>query len=346
MTKKSTSSGKKRRGLSQGAAAYSGLFLLFVILFLSGTAGLLSTNLMRYLLQIFLYIALGQAWNLLSGFAGMTSLGQQLYIGLAGYAVAVATASLGLSPYAGIGLGIAAGILVSAALSLILFRMEGMYFAIATWIAAEAVEKVFLNTEYVGQGSGMTVRIVPYPSVTWIYLASILICCFSIASVCLVLHSRLGLGLMAMRDDPAAAQACGVNLVKARLSVYILAAVICALTGSLFFIHKGTIYPESGFSSGWTVSSVFICIIGGTGTIAGPAAGAVLYVLLGEFLAHYPGWSNIMLGAVTLLVIFFLPEGIAGFIHKKTGISLFTRRRRADTASGGFHAGKEGGSGP
>lgn len=311
------------RGAAAGIAAAALAFALFVL----GAAGLLSTNQMRYLLQIYLYIALGQAWNLLSGFAGMTSLGQQLYVGLAGYAVAVATSTFALSAAFGIALGIGASVLAALLLSFVLFRTEGMYFAIATWVAAEAMEKAFLNMEFVGQGSGMTVRLSPYPSVRWIYLASLLVCAFSVAAVGLLLRSRLGLGLMAMRDDPFAAAASGINLRKARLTVYLLAAAISALAGSVFFINKGTIYPDSGFSTGWTVSSVFICIIGGTGTVAGPVAGAVVYVLLGEYLAHYPGWSNIMLGAITLLVIFFMPEGAAGFIRKKTGISLFSGRR-------------------
>ena len=317
----------------RGAAAGIAVSAAAIVLFIMGAAGMWSTNQMRYLLQIFLYIALGQAWNLLSGFAGMTSLGQQLYVGLAGYAVAVATTTLGLSPISGIVLGTAASILTALLLSIVLFRMEGMYFAIATWVAAEAMEKVFLNMEFVGQGSGMTVRISPYPSVRWIYMAALLVCSLSTAVVCLILHSRLGLGLMAMRDDPSAAAASGINITRVRLSVYLLAAMISALAGSVFFINKGTIYPESGFSTGWTVSSVFICIIGGTGTAAGPVAGAVIYVFLGEFLAHYPGWSNIMLGAITLVVIFFMPEGAAGFVRKKTGISLFSGRRSSGPAA-------------
>lgn len=327
MSRIRVSSGNRFLFMPREYSTYIAVAVLAAVLLLPGVTGLIPSNLMRYLLQIFLYIALGQAWNLLSGFAGMTSLGQQLYIGLAGYAVAAATGTMGLSPLAGIAMGTGAGILTALLMSLVLFRTEGMYFSIATWIAAEAMEKAFLNWEYVGQGSGMTVRIVPYPSVRWIYAASLLVCCFSVLAVCFVLHSRLGLGLMAIRDDPSAAAASGINLTRTKLCVYVLAAVICALAGSVFFINKGTIYPESGFSTGWTVSSVFICIIGGTGTVTGPVAGAVLYVLLGEFLAHYPGWSNIMLGLVTLLMIFFAPEGIAGFLRKRTGINLFSGRR-------------------
>ena len=292
------------------------LAVLCVGLYAAGLTGILSGNVMRYLLQIFLYIALGESWNLLSGFAGMTSLGQQLYVGLAGYSVTIVTSLWGL-PFS---LGLLLGALVSAVtaflLSLILFRMKGMYFAIATWVAAEAAQKLFLNWKYVNQGGGMTVRIVPYPDLFRLYALALTLCLLTLLLISLVLRSRLGLGLMAMRDDADAASTVGVNLYRSRLIVYILAAALTAVAGGVFFINKGVIYPESGFSVTWTVSGVFICIIGGTGTLLGPVIGSVVYVLLQEFLAHYPGWSNIMLGLITILVIRFLPGGLVSLIPR------------------------------
>ncbi len=283
---------------------------LCAFLYAGGLGKLFSRNLMRYLLQIFLYIALGEAWNLLSGFAGMTSLGQQLYVGLAGYALTVATTLWKLPFSLGLLLGAAVSAAVAALLSVLLFRMRGMYFAIATWVAAEAAQKIFLAWKYVGQGAGMTVRIVPYPDLYRIYFLALTVCILTLLFVSFLLRSRFGMGLMAMRDDPDAAAAVGVNLRGTRLAAYLIAAVLTALAGGVFFINKGVIYPESGFHVSWTVSSVFICIIGGSGTIAGPVIGAVLYVVLQEFLAHYPGWSNIMLGVITILVIRFLPGGL------------------------------------
>lgn len=282
----------------------------------AGLSGLFSGNIMRYLLQIFLYIALGEAWNLLSGFGGMTSLGQQLYVGLAGYAVAVATSYWHLPFFMGILLGVFVSMLIAALLSPVLFRMKGMYFAIATWIAAEATQKIFLDWKYVGQGAGMTIRIIPYPDIFRLYVLSLVLCVAVLLLLSTLLRSKLGLGLMAMRDNPSSASTIGVNLFRVRFLVYELAAILTALTGAVFFINKGVIYPESGFSITWTVSAVFICVIGGTGTVAGPVIGAVIYVLLQEFLAHYPGWSNIMLGLITILVIRFMPGGIARQLGK------------------------------
>lgn len=310
------------------------LCLAAAALYAAFSTRVLSTNAMRYLLQIFLYIALGEAWNLLSGFAGMTSLGQQLYVGLGGFAVAVVTSTYEL-PY---GLGLAVGALVSVVVALllsrVLFRMWGMYFAIATWVAAEAAEKLFLNWRFVNQGGGMTVSIYPYPMVGQIHLMAFLLCLASIAAVYALMRSRLGLGLIAMRDDAEAAASIGVDLTRSRLIVYAFAALLTALAGGVFFINKGVIYPDSGFGVSWTVSVVFVCIIGGTGTVAGPVAGAVLYVLLREFLAHYPGWSNIILGLITIVVILYLPEGIVGALQKRLGLSLFSMERRPDGRRG------------
>ncbi|MCR5138410.1 MAG: branched-chain amino acid ABC transporter permease [Oscillospiraceae bacterium] len=316
---------RKIAGLTDTARLKINVFpatvLVFVILYALGFSGILPANVMRYLLQIFLYIALGEAWNLMSGFAGMTSLGQQLYVGLAGYAAAILT-GIYMQPLPTV-LPAAALVCVIAAIpvSAILFRMQGMYFAVATWVAAEAAEKLFLNWKFVGQGSGMTIRLSPYPSVGVIYLLALTVCMLAVLTVYRITRSRLGMGLLAMRDDPVAAASIGLNLTRTRLTVYLLAALISGLAGSVFFLNKGMIYPESGFSISWTVSVVFVCIIGGAGTVAGPVIGAVIYVLLREYLAHYPGWSNIMLGAITLLVIFFFPEGIAGALKKKKRIN-------------------------
>lgn len=307
---------------------YAIILLPAAALYALGLFGVLSSNAMRYLLQICLYITLGEAWNLLSGFAGMTSLGQQLFIGLAGYTMAVVTSTYNLSLLWGIVIAMATSLVVAIPLSQVLFRMRGMYFAIATWVAAEAMEKIFLNWRFVGQGSGMSIRLSPYPTIDQLFPLALLLCCGSLVIVCAVLHSKLGLGLMAMRDDPETAAAVGVNPARSSLAVYLIAAILTALAGALFFVNKGTIYPDSGYSVGWTVAAVFICIIGGSGTVLGPVAGAIIFVLLQEFLAHYPGWSNIMLGLFTLLVIFYLPNGIVGSIRRRFGVDLLFARRR------------------
>ncbi len=302
-----------------------------VLLYGLNAFGLLSGNAQRYLLQIYLYITLGEAWNLLNGYAGMTSLGQQLYVGLAGYALTVVTGLYQGSLSAALALGVLVSVLAALALSWILFRLRGMFFAICTWVAAEAAKTFFLSWNYVNQGGGMTVQLPYYPSLHQIYFMALTLCLCTVGTVCLLLRSRLGLALMTIRDDPEAAASIGVHLKKTQLTVFVLSAAICSLAGSLLFLNKGVIYPESGFSTGWTVSCVFICVIGGSGTVSGPVIGAVLYILLREFLANYPGWSNMILGFFTILTILFLPEGLMGTLQRRLKLPLFARRPPAQT---------------
>ena len=291
--------------------------VLGIILLILGITEAVSGNFMRYMLQIFLYITIGEMWNLLSGFAGMTSLGQQAYIGLAGYSVAMVTTVYKLHYSVGILVGVLIGTVVSAFLAFLLLRMQGMYFSITTWVVAEALGTFFLSWKYVGQGAGVNVSITPYPRTGKLYIMALILCMLSLLVTYLLMNSRLGLGLTAMRDNIDAAVSLGVNISRCRYVVYLIAAVFTSLAGSIFFINKGTIYPESGFSISWTISMVFIVIIGGVGTIEGPIVGTVVYVMLQEFLAHFPGLSNIILGLIAILVILFMPEGIVGFIMSK-----------------------------
>ncbi len=302
---------KKNKGVIK-LCVYTAIFLICL---LSGFGGVLSNNLMRYLFKIFLYITLGEMWNLMSGFAGMTSLGQQAFIGLAGYSVAVMTTVYKLNFYFGIGVGAVVGVLGAALLAVLLLHIGGMYFSIATWVAAEALGTFFSGWKYVGQGAGMNITISPYPKMSELYILALILCAASLGVTYLLLRSDTGLGLTAMRDDISAAASLGVNIEKNKFIVYLTAAFFTSLAGAVFFINKGTIYPDSGFDISWTISMVFIVIIGGAGTMEGPVIGSVIYVLLYEYLAHFPGWSNIILGLISILVILFMPKGIAGFLR-------------------------------
>ena len=305
--------------------------VIVVILYLGGITGIFSGNIQRYLLKIFLYICLGEMWNLLSGFTGMTSLGQQAFIGVAGYTIAVVTNYWGMSLGVGLIIAIVIGAIISFGLSFILFRMRGMYFAIATWVVAEAICTWFKSWGFVNMGGGMNIKATPYPSTTTIYIISLSVMVASMVVVYVLLRTKTGLGLTAMRDDTDAASSVGVNIFKSKLLVYVIAGAFCALAGAVFFINKGTIYPDSGFDIGWTVALVFIVIVGGIGTVSGPIVGAIVYVILDEFLAHYPGWSNIILGAIAILVILFLPDGIMGTLQKKLNFEIFSQKRFSES---------------
>lgn len=299
--------------------------VLVVALVILGFAG--SNNIRRILIKVFLYCAMAVMWNLMSGYTGMTSLGQQAFIGVAGYSMAVMTTTYLASYWIGLLVGGAIGAVLALVLAVILFRMRGMYFAVATWVIAEALKTFFLSWKFVNQGGGMAVT--GRPDRTIIYLVALAICVAAIVVVYLLLNSKIGLGLTAMRDDADAASSVGVNIFKSKLICFVIAGIFTALAGGWYFLNNVSIYPASGYGNSWTVAVVFIVIIGGIGTMAGPIVGTLVYILLDEFLAsNLPGeWTNIVLGAIAILVILFLPDGILGTLQKKFNFEILSQKR-------------------
>lgn len=314
---------RNRQRLIEFGVALAVVLLLFIF----GLTGVFSSNTMRILLKVALYCALGTMWNLMAGYTGMTSLGQQSFIGISGYTLCVLTTYYGLSYWAAIALGGVLSAVLALVLALILFRMRGMYFAVATWVVAEALKTFITSWPFVKEGAGMTVKLRPYPPTGEIYILAIGLMVVCLVAVYAILRSRTGIGLTAMRDDADAASSMGVNIFKSKLLCFVICGFFTGIAGVIFYLNKGSIFPAGGFGIEWTVSIVFIVIIGGIGTTAGPVVGAVVYVTLSEYLAKYPGYSNIILGAIAILVIIFLPNGIVGTLQKKFGFEILTQKR-------------------
>ena len=303
--------------------------VILALVYILAATGVFSSNLMRILLQMCLYCAMGTMWNLMSGHCGLTSLGQQSFIGLAGYTLAVMTAYYSLPYWMAIIVGAALSALLALGLSLIFFRMRGMYFAVATWITAEALKTIFTSWSFVKQGAGMTVKLKPYPSTTEIFLLSLSLAIGATVLVHLLLRSRTGLGLSAMGNDADAASSVGVNIFKSKLICFVLSGAVTGIAGVIFYMNKGSIFPTGGFGIDWTVSIVFIVIIGVVGTAAGPIVGSIIYVMLSEFLSKYPGYSMVILGTIAIVVIVVMPDGIVGTLQKKFKFEIMSLRGHA-----------------
>lgn len=326
MQNKQTPNHKKIHVLDGIPLFICAVIIVALLYILGGTV--FSSNIQRYLLKILLYCTLGSMWNLLSGFTGMTSLGQQSFIGVSGYALCVITSTYGLSFGVGLLVGGVIGGLLSLVLAVILFRMRGMYFAVATWVIAEALRVFFTSWKYVNQGGGMTVAARPYPTTQTIYFIALTLCVIALVVIYILLKSRIGLGLTAMRDDSDAASSVGVNIFNSKLLCFVICAIFTALAGGVFYLSKGSIYPTGGFGISWTVAIVFIVIIGGIGTMPGPIVGSIIYVILEEQLAKLPGgWTNIVLGVIAILVILFMPNGIMGTLQKKLNFEVLSQKR-------------------
>jgi branched-chain amino acid transport system permease protein len=305
--------------------------ILVIVLFLGALAALplwASRYMVVILLLICLYVALASMWNLLAGYSGLISLGQQMFIGTGGYSLAVLSMYHGLPIFLSVFLGGVISVLLALLISMPVFRMKGVYFAIGTWIIAEALGICFSNWGYVRYGMGLFIQPAYKLSIASIYYAALVLCTGSIALVYLLLRSNLGLALMAIRDDDVASEAIGVNIFRCKLTCFLLSALITGMTAGVLYLNTIFIQPFEAFGIGWTVKLLFIVIIGGLGTVAGPIVGAVVFVILQQYLSEYVGFNLMIFGTITILVIFFAPKGIVGEFQEKFHFEVFPIRRQ------------------
>jgi branched-chain amino acid transport system permease protein len=289
-------------------------------------------GLMRMVVEFIALLVLAQMWNLLAGYAGLVSIGQQAYVGLGGYALMVLADDLGVNPFLAVPL---AG-LVAAALALptaaLVFRFSGGYFAVGTWAVAEVYRLLIANTTALGRGTGRTLKAVfPLARETRELATYALAVALGVAAVVVVylyLRSRLGLGLMAIRDSEPASQSLGVDVGRTKLAVYLIAAFGTGTTGALIYLNLLRISPDAAFSINWTAYTIFIVVIGGLGTLEGPIVGTVVFFLLRELLADYGSWYMILLGGLAVVAMMRYPQGLWGLVAERWDVRFFPVQRR------------------
>jgi len=275
-----------------------------------------------------LNLALSQMWNLLAGYSGLISLGQQGFIGLGGYALAVFSIYYGFPIWLSIIIGGTISILFALLISAPIFRMRGVYFAIGTWTVAETLRILFSNWKYVGYGMGLFVKPAYTLSFNTIYFTALGVGIGSVVLIYFLLRSKLGLGLMAIRDEETASETLGVDIFRCKLTCFLISAGVTGAVSGVLYLHNIFIQPYSAFGIDWTVRLVFITIIGGIGTIEGPIIGSFLYVLLHQWLSEYPSVSMLILGSIAIGVILIAPKGIMGTIQEKLGFEILSPRRK------------------
>jgi branched-chain amino acid transport system permease protein len=287
--------------------------------------------------EIFAYVALASLWNLLAGYAGLVSVGQQAYVGLGAYLLFGFAILGGISPLWAIPLaGVIAG-LVAIPVAGLVFRLRGHYFAIGTWIVAEVFRLTASQVSPLGGGSGtslpasMVIAIAPTRQLRdfteyWIALALVILI---LAAIVLLLRSRYGLALTAIRDSEMAARCSGVDVTRVKLLVYIVTACGTAMVGALIFLQKLRISPDAAFSvNDWTAFVIFITVIGGIGRIEGPIVGTLVFFLLRQTLADLGTFYLMMLGLVAILTMLAAPKGLWGLIVARFGWQVFPLERR------------------
>jgi ABC-type branched-subunit amino acid transport system permease subunit len=278
------------------------------------------------LVNVFILMAMASMWNLLAGYAGLVSVGQQAFVGLGAYFVLI-LAQHGTNPFLALPVAAVACGVVAVPLWLLVFRLRGGYFAIATWVVASACELVIIRFPSLGSGTGA-----PLPGMTglgatllgaytyWISLAVVVVV---VATVFLIMRSRLGLVLTAVRDDEVGARSAGARVSGARRAVFLVAAIGCGAAGALLIISQLDVEPASAFSVQWSAEMIFATIIGGIGTIEGPIVGSIVFFALQHLLSSYGAWYWITFGLVAITVALWAPRGLWGLFSDATGIRLF-----------------------
>jgi branched-chain amino acid transport system permease protein len=309
-----------------------GIFGLLVVIFLALFPTFAGIPLTRRLVDFFTLLALAQFWNLMLGYAGLISVGQQGFIGIGSYTLWLFADVLHINPFISVIFAAIGGAIIALPAASLVFKLKGGYLAIGTWVIAEVLRLIVANIKRTGGGSGITIQAatklgtsVRVPGSYWWALAAALI---AMSVTYLLLRSRTGLGLKAIRDNDLAAESTGVNLWRMKLYTYVIGGAGCALVGAIVAIHLLRVQPAAAFSINWTGYLIFITVIGGIGTIEGPIIGTLIYFILRETTSKYGEWYFIVLGILAIVVVIWSPAGIYGFIVRKTGFFLFPLQRK------------------
>lgn len=258
--------------------------------------------------QIFLAIVLAQSWNLLGGYAGQINLGHAAFFGLG--ALVTRTLWVGGTPLV---LALFPGAFVAMLFGLIIgvpaFRLRGAYFAIGTLGLAEILRITIGNL--MPQISTIPATELASYNILPRYYLTLGMAILCVGLVALLVPSRVGLGIRAVREDEAAAEATGVSALRHKLLALALSTAFSGLAGGAFAYYHVSYYPQHTFSPAWTFDAVLMAYIGGVGTVHGPVLGALFYVILRELLAvKLVEFHLIIFGILFMFVVLFLPGGL------------------------------------
>jgi branched-chain amino acid transport system permease protein len=285
----------------------------------------------RDVVQLCCYIAIAQMWNLLAGYGGLVSVGQQTFIGVSAYTMFVMAQLWGVNPFLAVVLCLMAPAIIAVPTYALLHRLDGPYFAIGTWVVAEVFRLGTSVFPYVNSGAGMSLRVMTeysaYERAIGISLLCALLLLVTIGGSYWLLRSRYGLALTAIRDNPVAAASQGVNVGRLRFLIWIGAAVGTGFAGAIYFMAQLRITPPSAYDPNWANIAIFIVMVGGLGSIEGVLIGACIYFFADKWFGEYGATYLVVLGLLTLFVALFARGGVWGLICKVVDAPWFPTRR-------------------
>jgi branched-chain amino acid transport system permease protein len=280
---------------------------------------------LRLASEILLALGMAQMWNLLAGYTGLLSLGHQLFVALGAYALFEATQRLQIAPTWALPLAGLAGAAMAALLAPLLFRLRDAYFAIGLWVFAEIGALLVSKSAWLGGSSGRTLDMGQVPALEAFqaisFWQSSAIGLGLWATVWALMRGRLGLALLTVRDNELAARSLGVDVWRVRFVAFVLSGAGCGLAGGAYYMGAMLVSPDSAFDINWVVMMMFATLIGGMGTLVGPALGVALWFALRELLSTGLGWSGgwylMAMGTVAVLMSLTAPQGLWGLWQRR-----------------------------
>jgi branched-chain amino acid transport system permease protein len=274
---------------------------------------------------LFIYVVMAAMWNALAGFGGLVSVGQQVFFGLGAY-FTVRLADRGIDPFLSILIACAAVAAISWPLSFAMLKLRGGEFAIGMWVVSALVHLcVNLDGLIKGETGTSLISLNAYMAaerrdlIYWLALAAM---AAFLVGLFVLLRSKTGAAIQAIRDDEDAAAALGVDVMATKRLLFVLAAAGIGIAGSLWLASAISFQPKTYFSVQWTAYMIFMVLVGGIGTFEGAILGAVIFFLIETWFGSWGVWYLIGLGLVALIFSLFFPRGLWGAIENRFGISL------------------------
>jgi branched-chain amino acid transport system permease protein len=277
------------------------------------------------LMNFFILVTMATMWNLLAGYAGMVSIGQQAFVGLGAYAT-LYFAIKGMNPFFTIPLAALTCVVIAYPVTFLLFRLRGGYFAVATWVVASTASLIIGINAYLGGGTGHILPDLPDLSPTAMqhldYLATWGVALVVVTATYFLLRSRLGLVLASIRDNEVSARSAGTKVTSARRLVFLIAAAGCGAAGAVLAISQSYIQTGNEFNLQWAAEMLFVSMIGGLGTIEGPILGCVIFFALQQSLAQQGAWYLIIFGTIAVVIAIWQPRGLWGAFRDRFHVEL------------------------
>jgi branched-chain amino acid transport system permease protein len=282
---------------------------------------------LHILILFFMYVTLAESWNLISGYTGKVNFGHVTFLGIGAYTSLILLKDYGLSPFYTCLLGGLLAALTAVVVGYPLLRLRGPYFAISMLSLSFIFTALAFNLSSLTEGGrGISVR--PFASKVPFYYFMLVCAVIAVGAIYKISRSKFGLGLISIREDEEVADSLGVNTTLYKILAFAGSAVLPGIVGGIYAYYMSYMDPKSAFSFSFTLNSIVMCLLGGSGTVLGPIIGAVILRSMSEFVSYLiPGeFYKLLVGALFIGLILYLPGGIMSLFTKEEGSDVFAQR--------------------